>query len=70
MKNRDSKEFELPEIVVAPPAPPGGPECRVCGCWEYNACVDKFAGPCFWVDGDLCSACVTSEVGGDDARSE
>lgn len=28
--------------------------CRVCGCDEENACV----GGCFWVEWDLCSACV------------
>lgn len=27
--------------------------CRECGCTEDNAC----AGPCYWVELDLCSAC-------------
>lgn len=27
--------------------------CRVCGCWELNACN----GGCSWVEADLCSAC-------------
>ena len=33
--------------------------CRVCGCTEYNACVDDNGeNPCHWVEDDLCSACV------------
>lgn len=28
--------------------------CRICGCWELEACV----GGCSWVEEDLCSACV------------
>ena len=28
--------------------------CRVCGCSEFNACE----GGCYWVEEDLCSACV------------
>ncbi|MDB5447604.1 MAG: hypothetical protein JWQ97_2921 [Phenylobacterium sp.] len=27
--------------------------CRVCGCWEMEACD----GGCWWVEDDLCSAC-------------
>lgn len=38
-------------------APEGWPTCRVCGCWEYNACEDG----CSWVEPDLCSACVGKE---------
>lgn len=30
-----------------------GPECRVCGCTELNACP----GGCSWVEEDLCSRC-------------
>lgn len=28
--------------------------CRVCGCTQFAACP----GGCFWVEDDLCSACV------------
>jgi len=28
--------------------------CRVCGCTERRACP----GGCYWVDEDLCSACI------------
>lgn len=31
------------------------PFCRVCGCTDDAAC----AGGCYWVEPDLCSACVT-----------
>jgi|GEM_PF-1853820 len=31
--------------------------CRVCGCTETNACVHPEAGPCWWVEADLCSHC-------------
>jgi len=30
--------------------------CRVCGCSQFNACETE-AGPCGWVEPDLCSAC-------------
>lgn len=29
--------------------------CRVCGCWELEAC----GSGCWWVDDDLCSSCET-----------
>jgi hypothetical protein len=32
--------------------------CRVCGCTDEKACMTP-AGPCHWVDVDLCSACAT-----------
>ena len=33
--------------------------CRVCGCTNMNACWDpKVNHPCYWVEDDLCSACV------------
>lgn len=32
-------------------------KCRVCGCTEERACATD-AGPCHWVEVDLCSACV------------
>lgn len=30
------------------------PTCRVCGCTDEDACE----GGCYWVEKDLCSACV------------
>lgn len=30
--------------------------CRECGCTEHQACMTE-AGPCHWVEPDLCSAC-------------
>jgi hypothetical protein len=32
--------------------------CRRCNCTELDACLDS-AGPCSWVENDLCSACLT-----------
>lgn len=34
-----------------------GTFCRVCGCSEYSACE----GGCWWVEGDLCSACADDQ---------
>jgi len=37
--------------------------CRVCGCTDDNACWDPVANhPCYWVEDDLCSACVAPHV--------
>lgn len=33
-------------------------KCRVCGCTWNNACVTD-GEPCYWVEPNLCSACVT-----------
>ena len=30
--------------------------CRVCGCTDDKACMTD-AGPCHWIEPDLCSAC-------------
>ena len=37
--------------------------CRVCGCTDDDCrqCVEKTGSPCYWVDEDLCSACVDQE---------
>ena len=34
--------------------------CRVCGCTESDACIVPQSpfGVCWWVEPDLCSACV------------
>jgi len=34
-------------------------KCRVCGCTDERACETP-AGPCFWVEPDLCSGCLMS----------
>lgn len=36
----------------------GEPACRVCGCTDDRACE----GGCWWVEADLCSACVGKEA--------
>jgi hypothetical protein len=47
----------------------GGRRCRKCGCTQFKACVRKKRGThviagntCFWVEPDLCSACVSPAV--------
>lgn len=34
--------------------------CRVCGCTDDKACLDENGEPCWWVQEDLCSHCVTA----------
>lgn len=31
--------------------------CRICGCTQDNACLDRAARPCSWSAPGLCSAC-------------
>lgn len=54
-------QFDL-GVLVALTAEDGEPPrlCRVCACSEEDPCVGH-AGPCFWVDVDLCSACLAYE---------
>ena len=35
-------------------------KCRVCGCTDDDCtdCYVRTGEPCFWVEDDLCSACV------------
>lgn len=35
-------------------------KCRVCGCTQNDCrqCIEKTGSPCYWVEDDLCSACV------------
>lgn len=37
-----------------------GETCRVCGCTDEDCggCVERTGQPCYWVEEDLCSACV------------
>ena len=37
--------------------------CRVCGCTDNDCrqCIAKTGEPCYWVEEDLCSACVTPD---------
>lgn len=37
--------------------------CRVCGCtdWDCSVCIEKTGKRCFWVGGNLCSACAESK---------
>lgn len=35
--------------------------CRICGCSENRACATS-AGPCHWVEEDLCSGCTELDL--------
>jgi PRTRC genetic system protein E len=39
-------------------------KCRVCGCTQDDChrCVVKTGSPCYWVEDNLCSACVNEEA--------
>lgn len=47
----------LDDERAAPLLSTGHRKCRVCGCTQFRACVDPEHGPCWWVEGDLCSHC-------------
>jgi hypothetical protein len=34
--------------------------CRICGCTDDDCrqCIEKTGEPCYWVEEDLCSACI------------
>lgn len=38
--------------------------CRLCGCTDANCdgCVERTGAPCWWVEGDLCSACMVDQI--------
>lgn len=40
------------------------PVCRVCGCLDWNACINRWGETCWWVEEDLCSFCAAKEGGG------
>lgn len=37
-------------------------KCRVCGCTEMDCtqCIEKDGHPCWWIEHDLCSSCVSN----------
>lgn len=37
---------------------PARQTCAICGCHDFDACVDGLDEPCHWVAPGLCSACV------------
>ena len=43
------------------PAPSGERSCRVCGCWEWDACWTTQRGACWWEQADLCSFCALDD---------
>ena len=41
--------------------------CRICRCTDDDCslCIERTGKPCYWVEPDLCSACVFSSVPSD-----
>lgn len=57
------------QLISAGIAPSGVERrCRVCGCTDDNCarCVIKTGEPCFWIEPDLCSACIEEALPGED----
>lgn len=60
---------EIRRLISTGITPPNTPRCcRVCGCTDDNCsrCVLKTGEPCFWIEPDLCSACVEEALPGED----
>lgn len=38
--------------------------CRKCGCTDTDCrqCIEKTGVPCYWIEPDLCSACVPDRI--------
>jgi uncharacterized metal-binding protein YceD (DUF177 family) len=38
-------------------------KCRVCGCTDFDClrCIERTGFACYWVEEDLCSACVDED---------
>ena len=47
-------------------------KCRVCGCTDADCrqCVERTGSPCYWVEPDLCSACVGLEKSNESASGD
>jgi hypothetical protein len=50
----EALEMEHGGPAIWLPAGPPAPRCRQCGCTEHSPCDEG----CWWVEEDLCSACV------------
>lgn len=48
-------------FTFCPECAPAVQICRVCGCIDQDACEDSEGDSCWWVETDLCSACVGKE---------
>ena len=40
-----------------------GRSCRICGCTDWNACIEPDGFPCCWVEDNLCSSCAFFALG-------
>lgn len=67
MKGPFSGLNKVPFPTNFPQLQPGerlSPVCRECGCTDLDCsvCIEKTGHPCYWVEPDLCSACVPSWI--------
>lgn len=59
---------KLIDRIVESPEPGGNltltRKCRSCGCTDNDCrgCIERTGEPCRWIEDDLCSACVETEV--------
>jgi hypothetical protein len=51
---------KVTELLGPAAAAPKVRTCRKCGCTDNDCrqCIAKTGEPCYWVEADLCSACV------------
>jgi hypothetical protein len=65
-KTPPSTNGKLPRPAASAAQPGGsGGRCRICGCEEYDACLDIHGRPCAWVQGShrtRCTACLGLEL--------
>ena len=69
LMTRTPAELSVASVALPPPVchhPEPVQACRVCGCWQFDACVTEDEEPCHWAETDLCSCC----VGADGAQQE
>ncbi len=58
--NRIPERAAVPARKVVAAARSKERACRRCGCTQFAACIDERSGDaCFWVERNLCSACLT-----------
>lgn len=59
MKRGRFVPFPIPRQTQLPLAAALLRKCKVCGCSDDNCtrCIQRTGKPCYWIAGDLCSAC-------------
>lgn len=51
------EKFEVPVPMVGKLSLWDFAMCKICGCWENDACIHPILGNCHWAAEDLCSHC-------------